>query len=407
MKTKNVTERYKGMTFAQASKKISDKYKDRDINPMSKRSFMAEMEELVRYQEVVRASIAAVETLQENRKPLKQFGGFAEASLPMMTSITDALLKPSSTVTSLPTVNMPAPGQTLNLGIGTSIGPGGNLRTYRGVTQPLPTKNLIPESLTPTSIPSFEERGLEDVRKSRIPVKGPGDSSILSPLMLGKGLELAGKTAMALMGRDRIRPELNPYESEARQELNNLRTDFGALRQQYMQQLSAARSGASNIGSEAMRQALYQNAQSNVLQGLSNAELQAQGMENQYRQARASGLQALGAETVRSRQYAEQLDTQGKATAQLGLQSIFESVGNVGQRVTDFKAGIAQQEMLANVLRTKNFKFNTNALTNAYKEGKIDDQDFIAIITESKSEEDFDKNLQAKIAARDKALGKK
>jgi hypothetical protein len=406
MKTKNVTERYKGMTFAQASKKISDKYKDRDTNPMAKRSFMAEMEELVRYQEVVRASVAAVETLQENRKPLKQFGGFAAASLPLMSYLTSARQKQleSSTNTVLSPLDSKIP--TFQ-----QIGLGDVKRSSTiNVNKPLATlPSTMPTSITPTTAKSFQERTLPDVQASRIPVTAPTTegASILSPLMLGKGLELAGKTAMALMGRDRIRPELNPYESEARQELNNLRTDFGALRQQYMQQAAASRGMTSNIGSEAMRQALNQNTQSNLLQGLASAELQGQGMENQYRQARASGLQALGAETVRARQYAEQLDTQGKATSQLGLQSIFESVGNVGQRVTDFKAGIAQQEMLANVLRTKNFKFNTNALTNAYKEGKIDDQDFIAIITESKSEEDFDKNLQAKIAARDKALGKK
>jgi hypothetical protein len=385
MKTKNVTERYKGMTFAQASKKISDKYKDRDTNPMAKRSFMAEMEELVRYQEVVRASVAAIETLQENRKPLKQFGGFAAASLPMMTSITDALLKPSSTITPLPTINTPAPGQAFTLGAGTGIGSSGN-----------------------SGLVSMQERGLKDVQESRVPITVPEPAAkganILSPLMLGKGLELAGKTAMALMGRDRIRPELNPYESEARQELNNLRTDFGALRQQYMQQAAASRGMVSNIGSEAMRQALNQNTQSNLLQGLASAELQGQGMENQYRQARASGLQALGAETVRARQYAEQLDTQGKATSQLGLQSIFESVGNVGQRVTDFKAGIAQQKLLADVLRTKDFKINTEALIGAYNEGKITQQDVIEIAQQSTSETESQRLLNERIKARDKAL---
>lgn len=341
-KTYNVKERYQGMTFAQASKKISDKYKDRDVNPMAKRSFMVEMEELVQLQELARAKEFAVNNAQQEQMLQQKFGGLLKYNLggPFTPG---APIGPVLPPFKPPAVQTPPPAFPFN----TPIAPPGD-------PTPPPPSNLKP------------------------PKKG----SIYDPLIIGKSAELLGKSIMALSGTDRVQPEMNPYAGEAREQLANMRTDMGAVSQRLQGEAARGRTMASNLLSEPIRQAMYQNVAAGAMQGLSEAELQGQQMENQYRMARASGLQALGSEAIRSRQYAEQLNTQAKATTQLGLQSILESVGNVGQQVTNVQANMAQQQILASALRTADFKFGNalEMLNKAVMNKQLTQDDFFEII---------------------------
>lgn len=365
-KTYNVKERYQGMTFAQASKKISDKYKDRDTNPMAKRSFMVEMEELVQLQELARAKEFAVTNTQQEQMLQQKFGGLMKYNLggPFTPG---GPIGPVLPPFKPPAVQTPPAGFPFN----TPVGPPGD-------PTPPPPSNLKP----------------------------PRKSSIYDPLIIGKGAELLGKSIMALSGTDKVQPEMNPYAGEVREQLANMRTDMGAVSQRLQGEASRGRTMASNLLSEPIRQAMYQNVASGAMQGLSEAELQGQQMENQYRMARASGVQALGSEAIRSRQYAEQLNTQAKATTQLGLQSILESVGNTGQQITNLQANTAQQQILASALRTADFKFGNVAsmLKKAYQNKELTENEIFDIATNSTSEADaMDKINQTIKAKADKA----
>jgi hypothetical protein len=397
-KTYNVKERYQGMTFAQASKKISDKYKDRDVNPMAKRSFMVEMEELVHLQELARAKEFAVNNTQQEQMLQQKFGGLLKYQM-------------GTSAQGIPNLEPLPTRMGLGLGFYNSVDPDGyklEALPQEGVygdgnyvksnapkskiTGPLGMANLLPpiatrsglqnKQVTSTTDPGGLPTSLKEFLKPVSPAKDRRGSSIYDPLTIGKGAELLGKSIMALSGTDRVQPEMNPYAGEAREQLANMRTDMGAVSQRLQGEAARGRNMASNLLSEPIRQAMYQNVAAGAMQGLSEAELQGQQMENQYRMARASGLQALGSEAIRSRQYAEQLNTQAKATSQLGLQSILESVGNVGQQITNYKANAAQQQILASALRTADFKFGNalEMLSKAVQNKELTQDDFFEII---------------------------
>jgi|LakMenE01Jun11ns_1017448.scaffolds.fasta_scaffold9949110_5 hypothetical protein len=388
-KTYNVKERYQGMTFAQASKKISDKYKDRDVNPMAKRSFMVEMEELVQLQELARAKEFAVNNAQQEQMLQQKFGGLLKyqmgtsaQGLPDINKVNPLIGIP----TALPTAPLPfQTGPQLNRSVApleqlpTRMGLGRGF--YRGIDPDGPRLEIMGESPYVKSITPQPKIQGPQAAQSNAQQKSRS-SSIFDSLIIGKGAELLGKSIMALSGTDRVQPEMNPYAGEAREQLASMRTDMGAVSQRLQGEAARGRTMASNLLSEPIRQAMYQNVASGAMQGLSEAELQGQQMENQYRMARASGLQALGSEAIRSRQYAEQLNTQAKATTQLGLQSILESVGNVGQQVTNYKANAAQQQILANALRTADFKFGNaiEMLNKAVQNKELTQDDFFEII---------------------------
>lgn len=386
-KTYNVKERYQGMTFAQASKKISDKYKDRDVNPMAKRSFMVEMEELVHLQELARAKEFAVNNAQQEQMLQQKFGGLLkyangtgpEGLLPYLTST----ISPTASKTG---INFPQFNQIRQ---DTPLLPSLSTRTGLQPGQPLLSKTSY-SSLQPPPIQG-PQGGIQ--QKSR-------SSSIYDPLIIGKGAELLGKSIMALSGTDKVQPEMNPYAGEAREQLANMRTDMGAVSQRLQGEAARGRTMASNLLSEPIRQAMYQNVAAGAMQGLSEAELQGQQMENQYRMARASGLQALGSEAIRSRQYAEQLNTQAKATTQLGLQSILESVGNVGQQVTNYKANLAQQQLLASTLRTADFKFGSavDILKKAVQNQQLTENDFFEIVNTASNADEMTRMMNERLA---------
>lgn len=325
MKTKHISQRYTSKTFAQASKKISDKYKDRDTNPLSKRSFLAEIEELVQMQEVVRAKEAAIDTLQQNRRLLKAMGG----NLPKY--VNAGVLGDPFNV--LATATLPVTDTSLTLGkpLTATLGDANKLTTL--VNQSIDKSKAVKESKT-----GFL-------------------SNVMAPLAIGKGIEALGKGIMASSGYERYSPVLNPYEAQARRELEQMQFDITPVTQKLQQEQARARGSVSGIQNEAVRQSLLQNTQSEVMGRLQEAMLSGQQQENAYRQARAAGLQSLGSEQRGAREQARAMTTASKAQFQSFIGDMLGSAGQAGQEITNYRANIAQQGLLASTLGTKDFGF--------------------------------------------------
>ena len=461
MKAKHVKIRYSGKSFATASKKISDKYKDRDINPLSKRSFMAEIEELMKLQELVRSQEAAINTLQENKRFIKATGGM----LPKLglggdgiaRSINDGLAPPntylgltsSSLITPLQKsmnplmLNSPANVISPNLMSGvssnklptspttsitgsdsmlptlplksvTSIGPTvsqrGNdylhKRPERYVTQTIQPRNVLSigdsfENRVKTElgneVESLRNRMLEANKAKK---ENKFLSKMMDPLIASKAAEFLGKGAMAIGGYDKYAPILNPYEAQSRRELENLRFDITPIQQRLQQEGARGRGSVAGIQNEAVRQALLQNTQSEIMGRTQEAMMSGQQQENQYRQARAAGLQSLGAENVAARNLSEQLTTQSKAGYQQSLQSMLTGVGEAGQEITNFRANTAQQQLLASTLKTKNFEIQdvSSIFKKAMSMGKMTVDDMLKFTQmneqgQSKYVEEMKKNI--------------
>lgn len=360
MKPKHISQRYTGKTFAQASKKISDKYKDRDTNPLSKVSFLAEIEELVKMQEVTRIKEAAVNTLQQNRRLLKAMGGnlpkYVNAGVlgdPFNKQLNINLLPTRTTL--LPTgLTNPTVGQV------TSVLPTDNTLA----TAPLPvtdTPLTLGKPLTTTSGEANRLTTLvnQSINKSKAVKESKTGflSNVMTPLAIGKGIETLGKGLMAASGYERYSPILNPYEAQSRRELEQMQFDITPVTQKLQQEQARARGSVSGIQNEAVRQSLLQNTQSEVMGRLQEAMLSGQQQENAYRQARAAGLQSLGSEQRGAREQARAMTTASKAQLQSFVGDMLGSAGQAGQEITNYRANIAQQDLLAATLGTKDFKF--------------------------------------------------
>lgn len=457
MKKKHISTKYAGTTFAQASKKISDKYKDRDLNPLSKRSFLAEIEELIRMQEVVRAKEAAIDTMQENRRLLKEYGGKLQGGgwpikgtntvnpaftnpyqqpmvQPMSLAQTVGIMAPNNVV-AMPTMAVQQPARPVS-----SVRPVARPVTNTSVaatstTQPATATDLTkinrtisdsnlskPLSTLPSAFPQYNldnsfqnslatagQNAMASLRQNAVVTAQTSKdaqrskflSDMLSPMILGKSAELLGKGLMASSGYDRYSPIMNPYESQSRRELEEMRFDITPIQQRLQQEGARGRASVAGIQNEAVRQALLQNTQSEIMGRTQEAMLTGQQQENQYRQARAAGLQGLGAEQVRAREMSRNLTTASKAQLQSFANDMLSATGQAGQEITNARASIAQQQLLASTLKTKNFAMQDvkSIFDKAKQMGMLSEDDLIAFTTSSDEEQDaYLKDLNKRMA---------
>jgi hypothetical protein len=457
MKKKHISTKYSGKTFAQASKKISDKYKDRDLNPLSKRSFLAEIEELIRMQEVVRAKEAAIDTMQENRRLLKEYGGKLQGGgwiiqgtntvnpaftnpyqqpmvQPMSLAQTVGIMAPNNVV-AMPTMAVQQPARPVS-----SVRPVARPVTNTSVaatstTQPATATDLTkinrtisdgnlskPLATLPSAFPQYNldnsfqnslatagQNAMASLRQNAVVTAQTSKdtqrskflSDMLSPMILGKSAELLGKGLMASSGYDRYSPIMNPYESQSRRELEEMRFDITPIQQRLQQEGARGRASVAGIQNEAVRQALLQNTQSEIMGRTQEAMLSGQQQENQYRQARAAGLQGLGAEQVRAREMSRNLTTASKAQLQSFANDMLSATGQAGQEITNARASVAQQQLLASTLKTKNFAMQDvkSIFDKARQMGMLSEDDLIAFTTSSDEEQDaYLKELNKRMA---------
>ena len=374
MKSKSLETKYKDTSYADVSTKISKKYKNRDLNKHDQNSFLVEMRQLMMMQEKSKLAKLITESIDKYRKPVNASkyakGGTlstddtlittdnelqAYSALPSMDNTlmtTDKQLLPTTKLTTPPTYNA-------------------NVSGYMQPNSGLPILHAQPGG-TPSTVQATNQGGDG--------TNFLGDN-IYAPLMLGKGVELAGKLAMLAGGYDKVAPEYNPYESDIRRKMSERSIDLGQVRQQIAGATNAGMVNTGNVRSEAVRQSLAQNIINSAQGNLANTSVQQQQINNGYRGEEAQTLNTLGQQRVQANNYAEQLNQQSKGNYQLGLQNMLETAGNAGQRVTDYKANVAQQNILASVLETANFKMGDagEIINKANSGAKLELDDFIKL----------------------------
>lgn len=379
MKSKSLGTKYKDVSYADVSTKISKKYKNRDLNKHDQNSFLVEMRELMMMQEKSKLAEMITKSIDKYRKPVNASkyakGGMLPKYVNGDTLPTDDTLITTDNELQSGFAPLPLPGFTN----GVSKTPISNPPTYNanvsGYMQPttgLPILHAQPGG-TPSTVQTTNQGNRDGTNFL-------GDN-IYAPLMLGKGIELAGKLAMLAGGYDKVAPEYNPYESDIRRKMSERSIDLGQVRQQIAGATNAGMVNTGNVRSEAVRQSLAQNIINSAQGNLANTSVQQQQINNGYRGEEAQTLNNLGQQRVQANNYAEQLNQQSKGNYQLGLQNMLETAGNAGQRVTDYKANVAQQNILASTLETSNFKFNDakEILNKAASGAKLELDDFIQL----------------------------
>jgi hypothetical protein len=356
---KHVTTKYTGKSFADTSKLISQKYKNRDLNKHDQNSYLAEMRELMTHQEKQKLAEQIMSSIKDYRKPANASKYAKGGMLPKY----DGLTEPNNMLPDSTKIN-----NDNVLGLTNSM-MGGN--SYN----PLPMLYAQPGGK-----PDINSIGKGTNNAS-------GDTSnwfkdnIYAPVALGKGLEFAGKLAMLASGYDKVNPEYNPYESEIRSRMSQRKIDLGQIEQNINTNINQGLDNTSNVRSEAVRQNLNQGLFSNAQKNLADTSLQEQQARNQYSAEYASTLDALGQQRVGANRYAEQLNQQAKGNYQLGLQGALETVGNAGQKLTDYRANVAQQRILGSILQTNDFQMGDakELITKAQSGEKLTLDDFIQL----------------------------
>lgn len=398
MKTKSVKEAYKGLSFSTASKKISDKYRNRDFSAIEQRSFLAEMSELMKLQEVAKAKEIALETLNQNSKPRQAskfaYGGGLETNpliprgfqmyangqiglndLDMNTGI---LYPESSTAPTIPQITVPG-------------------ATSKKMSLPqLPTKALPtnlqsnPQLLMRPNLNGLQVNSTSPKEAITIPqgvnpseVANTNKSNIYNPLIIGKAIEGIGKLGMLATGYDKVSPQYNPYEADIRRKMSSRGINMDAIRQRMLGQQNAGLDNTSNVRSEAVRQALSNSMFRGTQKNTADVSLQEQQINNQYLADEAQTLNNLGSQRVGANNYSENLNNQSKVGFEMGLQNALESAGQVGTELTNKRSQLRQQGLLSEVLKTKNFELANaeDVLAKAAKGEEVTLNDMIKIVT--------------------------
>lgn len=340
-------KQYKGMTFAKASQKIANKYKNRDTDKAEANAFQAEIAMLMQAQEQMKAQMTTDNSQQF------AFGGGLMSGLQQ--GIEGTGIEDPNRVTPM------IPGIQPQLE---------TLLDYPSMPEVTPLDNYMSKD-----------------RRERTPFGDTAVGSymkdnIYAPVAIGKGLEFAAKAFQLADGYDKVSPELNPYASKIRQLMSDRNINLDSVRNNMLSGYNNAIEGSNNVRSQSVRQSIGQNAANQLTSAMGNASLQEQQANNSYRGEEAQTLNNLGQQEVQSRNYAEQLNNQSKVGYQQSLQNMFTSVGNAGQELTNFRAGIAQQQLVADTLKTANFEFGNikSALRTAARNGELKAEDIIKIV---------------------------
>lgn len=394
----------KQITFAEKAKQINKRYKNKDSNAQEMRGWEVEMENLMRQQEAARMKELAIQSLREYRKPTNaskyETGGpltdmMAQTVNYLNPNVPSSNLFPNPFQSNIPPVNTAQALDAGNLLSTGQLGTVGNYKESKGFESPFqriatpPTLATTPIMKTPQVKVSSNSSEVVDDRNI-VGDADKGTGNLYAPLAIGKGIEFAGKLAMLADGYDKVKPQYNPNESRVESLMANRSIDTAALENNALSQQNVALANLTDVRSPNVKRALVQNAIQGTLRNLQDTKLQENQMNNQYKADYANTLNNLGTQKVQADNYAEQLNTQSKSNYQQGLQNMLATVGNVGQKVTDYKTTVAQQELVTSMLSTKNFKAGSaSAIQEKLRQGiPLEEGDFIQLYTSNGKSKD-------------------
>lgn len=417
MKKGTVKDKFKGLTFAKAAKKVSDRWPERDIDNISARSFIAEMDELMKHQEIQKLKENAGKAIKNYRQPVeasayakKALGGFINplqmANLGQMAGDSIAYNNASTdwdaqdpwagmlaNQSVMPIEPLGAYGQNSNNVASKAFNPfakDGRLLKSNLVSKDGTLMSSVAPGSTGSSDTTSPLAGFEDWAKN----------NVFSPLTVGKGVEAIGKLAMLASGYDKAMPQYNPFESKIRQLMETRGVDLTSAKQDILSAQNAAEDNLDGIRSANVRTALMQNLTNNSGQALARTSMQQQQIQTGLQGEYSNVLNNLGQQRVSAENYAEQLTQQSKAGYQMGLQNILESAGGLGNKITDYRGNIAQQRLINSVLSTKDFKLADprGVLSKAIQGKEISNEDFYSLVGQvqsgAMSQEELDAALE-------------
>lgn len=393
-----VKSKFSGMSFSEAARMIGKRFPNRDTDPIAANGFMSEIGSLIRLQDVARQKEMAFQSIDKYRKPANasEYGDGGVLKYGPGGGLNP--IDPNQFVGNPINLSGIVTGPDLSgvsyqpFGITPKIVDGGN-SPKNGVGSFYPLPNVLGKGVQSITAPKLSDRlaaldvsPTATVSNSDNTSTDASGNNIYNPLIIGKSAEMLGKLALLAGGAKQVSPEYNVYEDKVRQLMASRSFNNDATRNDILAQQNTARANTAGLSSEAVRQALQTNVSNQGMQSLANNNIAMQGQNNAYAADYAQTLNNLGQQRAQANNYAEQLNNQSSGSYQQSLDNLFQSVGNVGQRLTDYNANIAQQNLLASALSTTDFQFGdvANLIKDAVNMRQIDPSAAIQIINNSK-----------------------
>lgn len=344
---KDIKERYKGLSFAQAAEKIAKKYKNREINDIEMNSYNAEMQSLYNLQESKKAA---------NEEGKMMYGGKTKYEDGSPTIPTLDLL---SGVSSINPVEIDLP----------------KVDAFSTPTDTIPTLDLRVEYDRP--MPDLTGNIIEEPQKDK---KSNFLESAYAPAILGQALSTALNASQLIGGYDKVAPEYNPYEQDVRRIMEDRKIDMTALQNQIVSGYQAADANIANTRSAAMANALRANALAGTQTQLERASMNEQqaniGLQGQLAQT----LDSLGQQRSRANTIAEDLTARNKGVFQNELSKLGVSIADSAKFFSRMKMNERQTEMMAKVLNNKYADFGVDSqVLVKYVNGQASDDEIMKL----------------------------
>ncbi len=386
-------------SFANISKLISKKYKGMDNDVHKKNAFLAEMERLKAKNELSKKQAEDEKSLAANNqilgavKKLALGGNPGDPFLPFSNS---SYPFPSNYVQSS---NIPTVGYSLNnMGINPLVS---NNRLYENPNNKSLTDVNTDDKNESTTMnyAGSDKPGYSVMNPSKISTEinpttpaqktsfqdliDQEGENMYGPLAYGKGIEFLGK--LALSRNYDVAPIVsNPYEDRVKK-LSEGRLDLEPIKNQILAEQNKALAQISNSNrSLNVQTSMNSGVAYGTQQALTDANIKIQSANLQQDQQEANTLNNLGQQKVQARNLALDQTAQNKGARDNGLNQMFNSIGNIGQALTDHRAKLRQDEIILSTLKTNDFEF-TPELGEALRSGKYNMYDFTKIMSTEKS----------------------
>jgi hypothetical protein len=405
---KHLGEVYKGLTFSEAAKKIQAKYPKRDTDLISRKSYDAEIAELMKMNEMVKKANEATENVKQimrNGGVVKKLDGGGPVN-----SNKDLLLTPVNT---LPTIGLPASVNRTYDTMGRINTLPTSVQSMNATSPTIPNPNTPPKEnkmflsstsydpfdpslqapkvnnptattannyVTQTNTPTDNQVTLGDNATSVVNAQGqvevkPGSqppaedkknifqklygkgSNIMNPALTGALANFGINAAMLAGGYDKVAPNTNKYESDVRTMMQGRGIDTTAVQNRLLSQQNLASQNLANVRSANVRNAMAQNINAGAMTAASQAELQSQQMRNQLTGEYANQLNNLGAQDAQARNISEDLTARNKGAWQTGVSQLGASLADSGMFATKYLGNQQMEKLKLEILNQAGSKF--------------------------------------------------
>lgn len=233
--------------------------------------------------------------------------------------------------------------------------------------KPIDFSSSVPE-LSKSEVPLTSE--YDAARKSET---SANFEDLLNPAMLGKGIEMLGKSLIGVGGYDKVNPKYNKYESEIVQNINDRKIDLTSVFNDIRANQNKSIIEANNSSpSAATSNALKASALAATQKAIADASLKAQEINNQYQAQGDSVKASLGTQRAQAEVLAEDLEARNKGAYNNYLQGLLGDTGRYGA----FKTNVAMQELANNA----GFKYLQEIAPN-FKLSANNMEEFINIVS--------------------------